>query len=149
LEDHSMPTGDQWAAMPNANNRKNPFPGLRPFEPSEKHLFFGREEQVAELVTRLRKTRFLAVVGTSGSGKSSLVFAGLLPCLYGGIMRGAGSRWHVARFRPGSRPIANLAKALLSPDAELFRSEAEKFAHYDPEFFRANVEVTLEQVAWA
>ena len=50
----------------------NPFPGLRPFQIEEKFLFFGREEQTSELLTRLRKTRFLAVVGVSGSGKSSL-----------------------------------------------------------------------------
>ena len=66
--------------------RFNPFPGLRPFRMDEKHLFFGREEQTRELLQRLRDHRFLAVVGTSGSGKSSLVQAGLLPQLYGGTM---------------------------------------------------------------
>ena len=68
----------------------NPFPGLRPFQIEEKFLFFGREEQTSELLTRLRKTRFLAVVGVSGSGKSSLVRAGLLPELHGGTMATAG-----------------------------------------------------------
>ena len=51
----------------------NPFPGLRPFQIEEKYLFFGREEQTSELLTRLRKTRFLAVVGVSGSGKSTII----------------------------------------------------------------------------
>ena len=51
----------------------NPFPGLRPFEFDENYLFFGREEQVAQLLQRLGNTRFLAVVGASGSGKSSLI----------------------------------------------------------------------------
>jgi MoxR-like ATPase len=51
----------------------NPFPGLRPFEPDEDHLFFGREQEIDELLRRLRTTRFLQVVGTSGTGKSSLV----------------------------------------------------------------------------
>ena len=47
----------------------NPYPGLRPFEPTENHLFFGRDGQSNELLGRLRQTRFLAVVGSSGSGK--------------------------------------------------------------------------------
>src|SRR6185369_3464252 len=90
----------------------NPFPGLRPFETEESNLFFGRDGQSDELLARLRRTRFLAVVGTSGSGKSSLIRAGLLPALYGGLMGGAGSSWRIAIFRPGSDPIANLAGAL-------------------------------------
>ena len=61
--------------------KTNPFPGLRPFEMQEKYLFFGREDQTVELLKRLGQARFMAVVGTSGSGKSSLVRAGLLPQL--------------------------------------------------------------------
>ena len=60
-----------------------PYPGLRPFREQESHLFFGREEQAEELLSRLQHSRFLAVLGTSGSGKSSLVNAGLLPALRG------------------------------------------------------------------
>ena len=71
----------------------NPFPGLRPFETDEYNLFFGREGQSDELLARLGRTRFLAVVGTSGSGKSSLIRAGLIPAIYGGLMPGAGSGW--------------------------------------------------------
>ena len=51
----------------------NPFPGLRPFSSEETHLFFGREGQVDEIVGNLKKNRFIAVVGASGSGKSSLI----------------------------------------------------------------------------
>ena len=94
----------------------NPFPGLRPFEPDEEHLFFGRDGQSDELLRRLRRSRFLAVLGTSGSGKSSLVRAGLLPALYGGIMTQAGSAWRVALFRPGHDPIGNLARSLTDPE---------------------------------
>lgn len=93
----------------------NPFPGLRSFEPDEDHLFFGREEQIDDLLGRLRRTRFLAVVGTSGSGKSSLVRSGLIPSLYSGFMVQAGSSWRVAILRPGSDPIGNLAAALHQP----------------------------------
>ncbi len=95
----------------------NPFPGLRPFRSSENHLFFGRDDQNHELLKKLRRNRFLAVVGTSGSGKSSLVRAGLLPRLHGGFMTQAGSSWRIAVFRPGHDPIGNLAQALNAPQA--------------------------------
>src|SRR2546423_3067006 len=94
----------------------NPFPGLRPFESSEDHLFFGRDGQSDELLRRLRRSRFLAVLGTSGSGKSSLVRAGMLPSLFGGLMTQAGSSWRVALFRPGQDPTGNLAAALTAPN---------------------------------
>ena len=104
-------------------NRLNPFPGLRPFGMEEKYLFFGREDQTVELLQRLRGNRFLAVVGTSGSGKSSLVRAGLLPELHGGAMSQAGSSWEVAILKPGGTPITNLAQALI--DADLYDPEQE------------------------
>ena len=94
----------------------NPFPGLRPFDANENHLFFGRDGQSDEILTSLRRNRFVAVVGTSGSGKSSLIRAGLLPLLHGGFMAQASSSWRIALFRPGSDPIGNLARALNRPD---------------------------------
>ena len=77
----------------------NPFPGLRPFRDDEEHLFFGRENQVDAMVDKLAETRFLAVVGTSGSGKSSLVNCGLRPALRRGLMTRAGTAWRMAQFR--------------------------------------------------
>jgi len=100
--------------MQEIDHAANPFPGLRPFESNETHLFFGRDGQSEELLRRLKRTRFLAVVGTSGSGKSSLVRAGLLPALQGGLMASAGSDWRIAILRPGGDPIGNLARALAS-----------------------------------
>ena len=97
----------------------NPFPGLRPFEADEYRLFFGREGQSDALISCLQRSRFLAVVGTSGSGKSSLVRAGLLPALRGGMMAGAGSGWRIAIMRPGSDPIGNLALALAQEEVLL------------------------------
>ncbi len=94
----------------------NPFPGLRPFSAEEDYLFFGREDQTNELLELLREHRFIAVVGTSGSGKSSLVRAGLLPALFGGTMVSVGSRWEVGVFRPGGDPIRNLAQSLVDCD---------------------------------
>jgi energy-coupling factor transporter ATP-binding protein EcfA2 len=96
----------------------NPFPGLRPFEGDDlDHPFFGREAQIDDLLGRLRRSRFLAIIGTSGCGKSSLVRAGLLPALHGGYMAGAGSRWRIATLRPGLEPIANLARALSASES--------------------------------
>src|SRR5262249_21976831 len=98
----------------------NPFPGLRPFREDEEYLFFGRESQVDALVNTLAATRFLAVVGTSGSGKSSLVNCGLRPALHRGLLALAGTVWRMAQFRPGSDPLGALARAL-ARDGVLFR----------------------------
>jgi tetratricopeptide (TPR) repeat protein len=94
----------------------NPFPGLRPFEADEDHLFFGREKEIADLVRRLGSHRFLSVIGTSGSGKSSLVRSGLIPSLHSGVMVKTGSAWRMAVMRPGENPVAHLAAALNPQD---------------------------------
>src|SRR5712691_4996075 len=99
--------------------RSNPFPGLRPFREDEEYLFFGRESQVDAMINRLATTRFLAVVGTSGSGKSSLVNCGLRPALHGGLMARAGTAWRMAQFRPGTDPSRAMAAAL-AKDGVLF-----------------------------
>jgi len=91
---------------------QNPYPGLRPYDVDEFGSFFGRDRQIDELLVRLRDHRFVAVVGLSGSGKSSLVRAGLIHKLQVGHLASAGSRWRVALFRPGSRPLDALAAAL-------------------------------------
>ena len=90
-----------------------PYPGLRSFRPEETDIFFGREVQVAEMVDLLGRSRFLAVTGTSGSGKSSLVRTGLRDALSRGVLAQAGARWIVADFRPGLQPRHALAAALL------------------------------------
>jgi WD40 repeat protein len=90
-----------------------PYPGLRPFQSDEIDIFFGREQLIDQLITRLGQTHFLAVVGLSGSGKSSLVSTGLLADLETGFLASAGVRWQVAQMRPGNRPFVRLSKALL------------------------------------
>src|SRR5678815_893389 len=99
----------------------NPFPGLRPFRAEEEYLFFGREKQVDAMVDKLAATHFLAVVGTSGSGKSSLVNCGLRPALHLGLIAGAGTAWRIAQFRPGSSPIRAMAEALAT-EGVLYKS---------------------------
>ncbi|SDC44244.1 hypothetical protein SAMN05444679_10378 [Variovorax sp. CF079] len=93
----------------------SPYPGLRPFGEAEAGIFFGRERHVGRLLEILQRERFLAVIGPSGSGKSSLVRAGLLPLLPLGPV-GTGTRWRVAVVRPGQKPLRSLAEALLKPD---------------------------------
>src|SRR5712692_740897 len=91
---------------------RQPYPGLRPFEPDEALKFHGRETHTAELLRRLSENRFIAVVGNSGSGKSSLVRAGLLPALYRGRLIGATSQWRICIMRPGDAPMQSLAQSL-------------------------------------
>lgn len=93
-----------------------PYPGLRPFEPHESEIFFGAETQTDRLLEILQRERFLAVIGPSGGGKSSLVRAGLLPGLASGAL-GTGSDWRLALLRPGGQPLLSLAQALLGSHA--------------------------------
>ena len=94
----------------------NPFPGLRPFDLEESHLFFGREGQSDEVLLKLSDNRFVAIVGPSGSGKSSFTFCGVLPMLYGGFLADKGSKWDVVVTRPGADPIGNLASNIMKLD---------------------------------
>jgi WD40 repeat protein len=94
-----------------------PYPGMVPFAEADSARFFGREEEVTDLLQRLRLHPFLAVIGPSGSGKSSLVFAGLLPALRRSKLFGSGG-WRVCILRPGASPLAALGTALGSDPAE-------------------------------
>jgi energy-coupling factor transporter ATP-binding protein EcfA2 len=97
------------------NDPPAPHVGLRPFEFHEAALFYGRGEHIAEMVRTLRKGHFLAVVGSSGSGKSSLVRAGLLPAITAGFMDGGeeAADWRFVIIRPGLDPYENLLRELL------------------------------------
>ena len=86
-----------------------PYPGLASFGPEDAFRFFGREQAVSALVTAAAKRSFTALVGASGSGKSSVVLAGLAPKL------SAQGGWHSTYFRigmePDKNPFAALARA--------------------------------------
>ena len=88
-----------------------PFRGLAPFDSAHAEYFFGRERLVAALSARLVGSTLMAVVGPSGSGKSSVVRAGLLPSLADGALPGS-ERWPQVLMRPGERPLAELGRAV-------------------------------------
>ena len=81
---------------------REPYPGLRPFLDFEAALLFGRERQVREVIEHLRQTQFVAVLGGSGSGKSSLIQAGVMPELRSYGIPGAGDLWLPLVFTPGT-----------------------------------------------
>ena len=87
-----------------------PYKGLEHFDESDARLFFGRELLAEKLVDRMTSERFLAVVGASGSGKSSLAHAGVLPRLHGQTQ----PRWTIRAFAPGAHPLEALALAMTS-----------------------------------
>jgi len=88
-----------------------PYPGMVPFGEEDSERFFGREREAQELVERLRLHPFLTVIGPSGSGKSSLIFAGLIPALRRSGLFGPGG-WLVRTQRPGEAPLAALQEAI-------------------------------------
>ncbi|MCC5618757.1 caspase family protein [Nostoc sp. CHAB 5836] len=94
-----------------AFNQENPYRGLYAFESEQAQYFCGREEAVRTLISRLAESRFLAVIGYSGSGKSSLVKAGLLPQLKGDRLPRS-SEWAIASFTPGEHPLGKLVDIL-------------------------------------
>jgi hypothetical protein len=98
-----------------------PFPGLRPYAAADHAWFFGREEQSLALYRLIDRGRLVAVVGSSGSGKSSVVRAGLLPLLDEETRSEGGRHWCWWEMRPGDAPIARLAEILagaLGADAD-------------------------------
>ncbi len=88
-----------------------PFKGLASFEAADAPFFFGRERLVGELAARTVGVGLLAVVGASGSGKSSVLAAGLIPSLGAGLLPGS-ERWSSAALRPGEHPLRELEAAL-------------------------------------
>ena len=97
---------------------RNPYKGLKAFQAEDRGDFFGREDFILELIDTLRDgkepPRFLAVVGASGSGKSSVVMAGLLPALQSGAIAGSENWLYLEPFVPGENPIENLTTTLRS-----------------------------------
>lgn len=103
--------------------RINPYRGLSAFDETDAKFFFGREEATNQLVEAVRQKPIVALIGPSGSGKSSVIFAGLLPRLKRDYTNGKG--WGVVRLRPGVQPFSSLAEALI-PLLEPEKSEMDR-----------------------
>jgi hypothetical protein len=105
---------------------REPYPGLRPFLDFEAALLFGRERQVREIIERLAQTQFVTVLGGSGSGKSSLIRAGVTPELRAFGIPGAGDLWLTLTFTPGTNvSAADSAARRHTPITRLARRFAE------------------------
>lgn len=98
--------------MKTKGEKLNPFPGLRPFNPDESDYFHGRDNESEELAGKLLNNRFVAVIGESASGKSSLINCGLLPKIKD-LSSNSKPGWRLFSFRPGNDPFGNLANAFL------------------------------------
>ncbi len=122
--------------------RANPYVGLRPYFIRDSLYFFGREEQTVELLEILHAQRFLGIVGSSGSGKSSLVRAGLLPALLGGFLVEERDHWRVVQVKPGDAPLGNLATGLL--DAMELPAGAPERAALERQLADGHTEAVLE-----
>ncbi|MGB9179863.1 MAG: AAA family ATPase, partial [Pyrinomonadaceae bacterium] len=92
-----------------------PYPGVRPFEEHESKFFFGRQRQIDYILNRLKEDPLLIIVGASGSGKTSLVQAGILPALRREILEN-GKRHFFPKLAPGPQPLLSLSR-MLAADA--------------------------------
>jgi WD40 repeat protein len=89
-----------------------PYPGLRPFNEEESIFFKGREEHIDKIISQLQEKKFLMVTGASGDGKSSIIYAGLIPRSRAGFFKTRFNNWLIVDFRPERSPLRNLASAL-------------------------------------
>jgi formylglycine-generating enzyme required for sulfatase activity len=108
---------------------ESPYPGLRTFRTADAHKFFGRDHDTERLLEQMRRNRLLTVIGSSGSGKSSLLRAGLVPALHRGRFsdpREAIENWRVTVFKPGNDPLHELAKAVVELNAPAAQDERER-----------------------
>jgi WD40 repeat protein len=119
-----------------------PYRGLEPFREEDKAFFVGREEFTRTLLDKIAQRPLVGVVGASGSGKSSVVLAGLVPALR---QRMDGRAWEIGTMRPGPHPLRQLAAVFLPPDTEL--DEYDRIARLKKRAERlASGEVTLADV---
>jgi Sulfatase-modifying factor enzyme 1 len=142
---------------------QSPFPGLRAFTSEDAPIYFGREYTTDLLLEHLATRRFVAVVGNSGSGKSSLISAGLIPRLAANEIHDTetGSKdWFVARFLPGKDPFESLAGAVMrtlpalhSADPIDFVDRTRRLADYlrsDPSYLAPTIDHALSnEVPWS
>ncbi len=89
-----------------------PYTGLRSFTEEESIYFKGRDEQIQEATAQLQRNKFLMLTGASGDGKSSLVYAGIIPTARAGFLKSTYTQWNVIDFRPERSPLKNLCRSV-------------------------------------
>lgn len=103
-----------------------PYPGLRPFTVEESVFFKGRDLHIRQIISKLEEKKVLILTGASGDGKSSLVYAGVIPNAKAGFFRAKHNNWLFATFRPERKPFNNLAQSIaesLHIDADYCETE--------------------------
>ncbi len=89
-----------------------PYTGLRPFTEEESLYFKGRDEHIDQATKQLGNNKFLILTGASGDGKSSLVYAGIIPNAKAGFLKSNFTNWTIADFRPERSPLMNFSRAI-------------------------------------
>lgn len=139
--------GRSVAPSPTRAALANPFKGLRAFYEDDSTSFFGRDRLVVDVIRRLESgTSLIGLVGPSGSGKSSLARAGVIPALRKGAIEGS-DRWVIAQMVPGAHPYAELEAALLRASLDAPDSLTDQLADRDTGILRAVLRVLPEEHA--
>jgi hypothetical protein len=115
-----------------SKNISNPFVGLQTYSRKNSADFFGREQEVENLLQILQKNKLLTLSGDAGSGKTSFINASLIPRLQNGFVGQVGKDWSIAYFRPSSNPLSNLAHSLTKNEVLNIETKAKTtdYKHY-------------------
>ena len=89
-----------------------PYPGLRPFTEEESIFFKGRDLHIRQIVKLLEENKMAFITGASGDGKSSMVYAGVVPYIRAGFFKADYNSWIITDFKPQRNPLASLAESL-------------------------------------
>ncbi len=130
-----------------------PYTGLRSFTEEESLYFKGRDEHIEQATAQLQRNKFLMLTGASGDGKSSLVYAGIVPNARAGFLKSKYTQWHVADFRPERSPFKNLCAALARqldiPNKETVESELQHgFSALVDLYKNSKCFVDMDAAAW-
>ena len=117
--------------MSSENNLITPFPGISPYSEKEADNFYGREREVEDVLGILKRFKLVTICGECGSGKTSLIEAGILPKLKKVFLGQAGKEWVICNFRPGISPLENFSYALSDSGALYLRGKSKTTDHQD------------------
>ena len=117
--------------MSSEDNLISPFPGIRPYSENDAESFYGRDREVEDVLGVLKRFKLVTICGESGSGKTSLIEAGIIPKLKKGFLGQAGKEWVICDFRPGISPVENLSYALSDSGAMYLKSKSKTTDHHN------------------